>query len=208
MKIGELNQWQKTLLLGASGIVIGFFLVYFMALMVQIDGDFLGERRERPNIDFMMVRDPMDTQTRDRKPPEEPEDLRDLPQPEMQMAAMDSHDMPNVSIDVSALGLSSGVGSDGGIGQDSAPAPLVRVEPQYPRQAAMAGTEGWVRLRFDISETGDVINVEVIEAEPRRVFDSAARNAVLRWKYRPQMRDGKPTVRENVVVQLDFNLRD
>lgn len=202
----QLPGWCRKIILSVLGIGIGYFLFYFMALMIRPDGDFIGDRRGRPSIEFGMVRDTTDLQTRERTPPEQPEDISELPQPDFEMSSMDASDMPQVDINLSGLNL----GGDGaGIGtQDSAPAPLVRVEPQYPRQAAMSGQEGWVRLRFDINASGDVENVEVVDSEPRRVFDSSARQAVLRWKYRPMVRDGKPVVREGIVVQLDFNLSD
>jgi protein TonB len=50
----------------------------------------------------------------------------------------------------------------------------------------MKGQEGWVLLEFDITEVGTVDNVKVIESEPRRVFDSSARRALLKWKYKPK----------------------
>ena len=53
--------------------------------------------------------------------------------------------------------------------------------------------EGYVLLRFTVTETGAVADPEVMQAEPPGIFNRAARRAVLRWKYQPQMVDGKPT---------------
>ncbi|MEO0996705.1 MAG: energy transducer TonB, partial [Pseudomonadota bacterium] len=70
--------------------------------------------------------------------------------------------------------------------------PLVRVPAVYPHSALMKGTEGYVTLRFTVTETGSVADPEVIAAEPAGVFERAAIRAVLRWKYQPQLANGTP----------------
>lgn len=70
--------------------------------------------------------------------------------------------------------------------------PLVRFPPEYPVRARASGTEGAVVLRFTVTETGSVADPEVIRSEPQGYFDYAAIRAVLRWKYQPQLVDGKP----------------
>lgn len=70
--------------------------------------------------------------------------------------------------------------------------PLVRIPPQYPESARTKRTEGYVILRFTVTETGSVANPEVLRSEPPGVFDRAATRAVLRWKYQPQIVDGRP----------------
>lgn len=42
--------------------------------------------------------------------------------------------------------------------------PLSKVEPEYPEQALLENIEGYVIVKFDISETGSVENPEVVEA--------------------------------------------
>jgi protein TonB len=54
------------------------------------------------------------------------------------------------------------------------------------------GKEGWVKLSFTIDEVGGVVDVEVIDAEPKRLFDREAKRALSRWKYKPKVVDGKP----------------
>ena len=70
--------------------------------------------------------------------------------------------------------------------------PIVRIPPEYPMRARTARIEGFVELRFTVTEAGTVENPEVFRAMPPGVFDSAAIRAVRRWKYQPQMVDGKP----------------
>ena len=49
-------------------------------------------------------------------------------------------------------------------------------------------------------------DIEVIEAEPKRVFDREARRALRKWKYKPKIVDGKPVKQPGMFVQLDFKL--
>jgi protein TonB len=52
--------------------------------------------------------------------------------------------------------------------------------------------EGYVLLRFIVTEQGTVADPEIIQSEPPGVFDRAAIRSVLRWKYQPQLANGKP----------------
>lgn len=84
--------------------------------------------------------------------------------------------------------------------------PIIRVDPVYPAQAARDGREGWVRLSFTITETGDVEDVKVIDSQPRHIFDNAAQRALKKWKFRPGIRDGRVAKLFNNQVQLNFSL--
>lgn len=84
--------------------------------------------------------------------------------------------------------------------------PIVRVEPKYPIDAARNGIEGWAKLSFTINTIGQVTDVKVIAAEPKRVFDREAARALKKWKYRPQVIGGIPVAKSNMVVVLDFKL--
>lgn len=85
--------------------------------------------------------------------------------------------------------------------------PLVRVEPRFPTDAARDGISGWVRLGFSIDASGAVTDVTVLAAEPRNIFNNEAVRALRRWKYQPQLINGKPVKQENLQVQLDFQLQ-
>lgn len=91
-------------------------------------------------------------------------------------------------------------------GVDKSATPVVRVEPRFPMDALRNGISGWVKLSFTIDETGGVTDVEVVQAEPRGVFDREAVRALRRWKYQPQVLDGKAVRQSNLQVVLDFTL--
>lgn len=84
--------------------------------------------------------------------------------------------------------------------------PIVRVEPKYPVEAAREGIEGWVKLSFDINSLGQVENVRVLDAEPTRIFEREAKRALLRWKYKAKVIEGKAIRQSGQVVMLSFNL--
>lgn len=69
--------------------------------------------------------------------------------------------------------------------------PVVRIPPQYPQSLLNRGVEGWVLVEFTITKTGTVEDMQVIDAEPPKVFNRATLRALKRWKYQPQMLDGK-----------------
>ena len=85
----------------------------------------------------------------------------------------------------------------------AAPADLVpvsRVNPEFPREAISAGADtGKVRARMTIDSTGEVTRVEVIEANPRRVFDRAVVKTLSQWKF-PAGADGR-----TMEIDVDFH---
>lgn len=101
-------------------------------------------------------------------------------------------------------GVPGGVDFGGGMSDRSA-LPLVRVEPEYPPQAARRGQQGWVQLRFTVTTGGTVSDVVVVRSSDS-VFDRAATAAVKKWKYAPQMQSGKPVETPGVEVVLRFEL--
>lgn len=84
--------------------------------------------------------------------------------------------------------------------------PIVRVEPRYPSQALREGIEGWVTLSFDVDKTGSVKNVLVLDAEPKRVFNRAAVNALSKWKYRPKVVNGQVLDQVGLETKMQFSI--
>jgi protein TonB len=59
-----------------------------------------------------------------------------------------------------------------------------RIDPDFPREAIQAGVErGNVKVRIWLEESGGVSRVEIVEANPRRVFDRAVVRALSQWKF-------------------------
>lgn len=83
--------------------------------------------------------------------------------------------------------------------------PLSTPAPDYPRDAMVAGTQGYVLVEFTINLEGATQDVTVVDASPQRVFDQAARRAVMRWKFQPLLEGGMP-VEKRVQRRIDFKL--
>ena len=84
--------------------------------------------------------------------------------------------------------------------------PIVRVEPQYPREALMDGTEGYVRFELLVGTDGSVLEIKITEAAPGRLFVRNAVRAVRRWKFKPHIVDGvavEPWVKTSIEFDLD-----
>ncbi len=78
--------------------------------------------------------------------------------------------------------------------------PVSRTDPEFPREAISAGADaGKVRARMTIDATGEVTRVEIIEANPRRLFDRAVVKTLSQWKFAPGT-DGRS-------MEIDVNFR-
>ncbi len=148
-------------------------------------------------------------EVRSRRDPQAPQ----KPQQEMQQdlarlsEMSDASGLVGMAVDVPAMNIDVGpaVGSDIAVARERTP--LVRVPPEYPMQARAKGLEGWVILRFTVTETGSVADPEVIRSQPPRIFDRAAKRSVLGWKYQPQIRNGK-AVRDQVIARITFRMAE
>ncbi len=158
-------------------------------------------------IDFVMVDQESDTQTKRRRAPrkvveERPPEPPDL---DMQRARM-PQSQANMAFARFDFGDLSGGPHIGGAPTDGDILPLVRIEPRYPARALQREIEGWVLLEFSISPAGTVVNPFVVDSEPPRTFDRAALRAVSRWKYKPKVEDGVAVMRHGVQIVLTFEL--
>ncbi|MET1255141.1 energy transducer TonB [Aliikangiella maris] len=80
-------------------------------------------------------------------------------------------------------------------------APLVRIEPQYPPDAAVKGIEGFVTLSFDVDGLGKATNVKIVEAKPKGYFERVSKKALQKWKFKPADSEGQVQT-----VTLNFQL--
>jgi len=83
--------------------------------------------------------------------------------------------------------------------------PLERVPPKYPARAASRHIEGWVKIEFTITTSGEVENAVVVEAEPPEIFDDAALKAINQWTFKEKTVNGV-AVEQRAVQTLQFKL--
>lgn len=93
-----------------------------------------------------------------------------------------------------------------GFTMNTQPLPMVKVSPEYPSQAAIKGTEGFVDVVFDVTETGATENIQIVHAEPEKIFNSAVLKSVARWKYKPKMEEGVAMKMYGLRERIRFNM--
>jgi len=196
-------------------ILVTFSLFYLMQYLISSKHSALSFSQGEGTFDIIRLKREESITTKDRQlpePPKEPVAPTTFPQlakstnkPEVVTPAfqLPMPGIPSLDLKQSLLG---GVSTEIAAPKETSDViALMKVEPDYPRDAARQGIEGWVKLEFTVLEDGSVANVKVLEAEPRRVFDKSAKRAILRWKFRPRMVDGK-AVKQQAVQVIEFKL--
>ena len=74
---------------------------------------------------------------------------------------------------------------------DQPPRVLRALPPRYPFEAKQKGISGKVVLRFVVDANGNAQEPQVVSAKPPGVFDEAALEAVVKYKFRPAKKGGK-----------------
>lgn len=90
---------------------------------------------------------------------------------------------------------------------NSAPVPTSQPAPRYPRNAQRSGAEGTVQVQVDVGPDGVPTSVALAQGSGHRELDRAAMDAVRRWRFRPAMANGQPTV-GRVTVPIQFSMRN
>ncbi|HEY5624649.1 MAG TPA: energy transducer TonB [Gammaproteobacteria bacterium] len=199
---------------GAVGMVVTVLLFILMHRLIT-SGDEIGiDRRDGGLAGF--IRTPREEVVRERerlRPEEPPPPEQPPPLPPVDIDR--DVDSSQVSFNIDAPGvpvqgavpnpLFPGPWSPGTIPTNGELLPIVQVEPRYPPEALRERLEGWVRLEFTILADGSVADPEVIESRPGRVFDASARNAILRWRFRPRVVNGE-AVAARAELTMDYFL--
>lgn len=206
---------RRTLASIAGGVVVA--LVLFLVMEALITGG-RGQHRAAPTgqiVDLIRVEEEDVVQTKQRVRPKKPPPPKTPPPPPKLKLANDSKPQRNpMRIDLPDIDVSGAVGSGPYIGTwepgDAAPEgevePLVRINPQYPREALRDGIEGYVAFEVLIGTDGSVMDVRVTDAEPGRVFVRNALRAVRRWIFKPRVVDGVAVERwakTSIVFELE-----
>lgn len=82
--------------------------------------------------------------------------------------------------------------------------PVKRTAPIYPKSLLDRGQQGWVKLSYVVTESGEVIDPVVEESSGPRAFERAALKTVQRWSYEPATWDGKPVQQCQTKVMISF----
>jgi len=179
--------------------------------MVSSDGAQNGDRGEQTVIDFIRLKQDSESRIKKcdkkespkpKKPPMPPQQAAQQNTPMKQIAMR----MPKISPDLSLANKSLLGDAQVGMGfGDGDVIPLVRMPAQYPNKAKRRNIEGFVKARLEVNAQGTVDSVEIIDAKPRGVFERSAIRALYKYKFKPQMIDGKAQP-QTVTQTLEYSL--
>ena len=131
----------------------------------------------------------------------------DEPPPETMPPEFDM--TPPAEVDSSAARPNLGFkGKKAGVFADGSYVPIFQVPPVYPRRALERGIEGCVMLKFTVTKVGSTKDPSVEWAVPPGIFDRAAMRSALKYKYKPQIRDGEAIEVPNVRTVVIFKIED
>lgn len=89
---------------------------------------------------------------------------------------------------------------------DNEPRTRSQVSPLYPAELKRLGLTGEVLVEFVVDETGRVLNPRVVRSSDRG-FEESTLRAVVRWRFEPGKKDGRP-VRFRMAVPVMFSLEN
>ena len=99
-------------------------------------------------------------------------------------------------------------GKRAGVFADGSYVPIFKVPPIYPRRAQERGIEGCVMLKFIVTKVGSVRDPVIEWSTPSGIFDRAAMRSALKFKYKPQIRDGEAIEVKDVYNIIIFKIED
>ncbi|WP_019275113.1 energy transducer TonB [Vibrio coralliilyticus] len=183
----------------------------FMAWMVDSGHRRAPEPSESLSFNMVMVENEQDVQRRQRTVPEQPkapEVPEQMPtsQTNTELSQISPISQPSLGLNTSIEGLAISAPTFGDFGVNQQVMPLYRVEPRYPAKALKRKAEGYVILKFTIDPTGKPRDIDIVEANPKRMFERNAIQALQKWKYQPKVVDGTAVSQENQTVRLEFKL--
>jgi len=198
-----------------SGVIASLALFWLMQVMISNNQQGFKKTSNMQMTEFVRLKRETKLQTKDRNIPDEPPPEKRPPPPSMQMQQvhvtkthMPQMDMPNLDIPLQTKSFNGSAiqGVQIGMGGVSTNViPLVRIPPRYPMRAANRRIEGWVKVEFTITAEGTVKNAIVIDAQPQKVFNRAALQAIRRWKFKAKIIGGE-AFEQRAVQVLQFKL--
>jgi len=191
--------------LAAATVTLG--LLFLMQGLIVTGESAITEVRAVAFVDFVRVRQAEEVRRKEQKPdkPQAPE-----PQPAAEVRPPPQNPDTGIVVSMSRpdtrMAADIRIGAMGGFGmQDADYLPIVKVLPLYPRIALSQGLSGWVMLRFTITVSGSVTDIEVVESS-HAVFERPAIRAAAKFKYKPRVINGNPVEVHGVLHKIVFEL--
>lgn len=195
----ELDYTKLTTIVGGSA-VLTLIIFYLMQALIAVGDVELNEKGIRI-ADVTMPERELELLADLERPQEEEPPPETMP-PEFDMTPPADLDNATPRPKFDFKGKKSGVFADGSY------VPIFKVPPIYPRRAQERGIEGCVMLEFIVTKVGAVRDPVVVWSQPSGIFDRAAMRSALKFKYKPQIRDGEPIEVPGVLNQITFIIED
>lgn len=191
---------KKISAVAASSLLLTVSIFYLLQALIAVGDIELGDKAIRIADVTMPERDLELIQDIERPKEEEPPPETMPPEFDMTPPADLDNAAPRPKFDFK--GKRSGVFADGSY------VPIFKVPPIYPRRAQERGIEGCVMLEFTVTKVGSVRDPMVLWSVPSGIFDRAAMRSAMKFKYKPQIRDGEPIEVAGVLNQITFIIED
>jgi len=174
-----------------TGTLVTLSLLFLMQLLIAYGEEAITKPRAKHMLEFVRIKRNENVQTEDIKPEKPP------PPPQ----APPNVPPPSVSSETQ-------IGGPGGMNiAEGDYLPIVRVAPVYPARALSRGIEGYVDMSFTVTTTGTVKD-PVVMFSTSSLFERAATQAVLKFKYKPRVVDGQPVDVPNVKTRITFKIEE
>lgn len=186
------------------GAGVTFGLLFIMQLLIATGQNALTESENFRLGDFVRVERNEVIETKKEKPekPPEPEEMPEMPAPDM---ANNFDNSMAVSVSAPQMSTTMNVGGVGFGISDGEYLPIVKVAPVYPARALQRGLEGYVIVAFTVTAAGTTRDATVVESTST-LFERAALEAALKFKYKPRVIDGQAVEVPGVQNKISFEI--
>lgn len=189
-----------------TGVIITLGLLFVMHLLIEYGESAVTKERVKHQLDFVRVKRNENLNTEDftpEKPPPPPEVPPDVPPQEVDNIDPNA---PSINIAPPAVSANTDIGGPSAMNvAEGDYLPIVRVAPVYPARALSRGLEGYVDLSFTVTSAGTVAD-PVVDFSTSSLFERAAIRAVLKFKYKPRVKDGVAIDVPNVKTRITFKI--
>ena len=197
------------------GVIVTLGLFFLMQALIDSGEQSFHSSSEGQMMEFIRIKDDESLSFKDRRKPVKPKPPKEPPPPpKLIVQKQVKPTMNKVKIEIPNIDLPTIAGGGPFLGNwagnplaEGDVLPIVRIDPQWPREALVEGIEGYVIVEVTIAADGSVRGVVVMESVPRRLFDRNVIRAVLKWKFKPRIINGVPVERK-AIQRLDFNLNE
>ena len=195
------------------GVLISLGLFFLMQSLIDSGEQNTNASSEGQIMEFIRIREDETLSIKDRRKPQKPKPPKEPPPPpKLIVEKQVKPTMNRIKIEIPNIDLPSIAGGGPFLGNwagnplaEGDVLPIVRIDPQWPREALVEGIEGYVVVEVTIGADGSVKDVRVIQSEPKRMFDRNVIRAVLKWKFKPRIINGVPIERK-AIQMLEFTL--